>query len=643
MISWLEYKGTMPALTGVVRITDSGEGDLLWGGGFARAAMSYFESRDENGYTSSGSDSGARTFTTRTGPLYEDTRTTVESGSNSWSTSWDGRPLTAELKTSTTAIYSNEWGDTWEAYKILTCESTTESSHWTTKTTTGATGTITQFTTTTQNATILTTSNQTEPYTVKTITVTRTSLENLARQIFDTIVEADEGEVLYVVSKDDLTFWQPSNTPFLTEIAATSTRITLKWRPAQTTVMPTYVESVSYPNGGGYGGETAVTQSYRRTSFSYNPQTVTSTFYSGVVPTPTTTAINYGLQTTTSDTYIEGVLGGWPYDGRFNSTVVHYKQGKVPVIIAGGAAGFLGWDGLLTFDEIIVTNYESELAAGNGYNPAIIATGPPQPPGPPSNRGETREANMLVDIDVGPRYGLLVGGGGVADYGIPDNTARSVGLAAYKAGVMTSPSSYYGELKLSNKTLLIATVLSTGTIWGQNWVRETTTATTTTSINSSSTATTYATRTTTFSPTYARFHRSNGGIALLPTSGDSTAYTANVSAVTYTSGPASSTTTASQILSATGSGVTRLSTASLIGGAAGFEETIYGHLFGLVKINGSKTFFSNNTDFSSTTTSSGLASHIEFPAIVLTAETYAEHAGPFFWVGGWSYLDILND
>ena len=165
---------------------------------------------------------------------------------------------------------------------------------------------------------------------------------------------------------------------------------------------------------------------------------------------------------------------------------------------------------------------------------------------------------------------------------------------------MTSPNEFYGRLSLNGKTIS--------------------------------------------TPTFARFHRTNGGLGLMPTSAGE--YTANVTAVTYTTGSGTSTTTTSQAVSAIESGVTRIFYTRAAGGAAGFGETNYNWISGFCKVNGSKLFFPATSTIKTITESTAAASHIEFPWVVgVGANNPGNNAGngPFYTPGNYSYTDILND
>jgi hypothetical protein len=694
MISWLVYKGeAVPALTGGDTYTISNSSS------YADWDKSIHSRSIVNKITPSGTfvtdaETYSITFLTVTGPSNSRRQTTTETvvkRSTSFGTYTSDYPSEWRVVvgyTSTTVSAFSEWlwtedeygnGDyiettyTREAAKAVTAQTQTTTSLWTTKTTTGAsgstTGTITQFTTSTQNRSALGISGKTEVSTEVSVITTGSTVKSYVHghDKFDVIIQADPGEVLYVVGADKINFWQGAARPFLTEIASTSTRITISHTPAITTSANTYTSSTpfqTYPSSNIWL-TSEITETYRQITTITAP-TVTVTDYEGVVPTPTRTATynffgatEYSI-TTTTGTFTVAITTGSTVG---NMTVVYKRLGKMPRITK--ETRYVGWSEpvtetglptwmtaryfnvpydktpIFTYDEIIVTATSSYAISGYPIN-FSIDTGP-TPEFPLTNlNGETSplrygrsfEGNHYRVAD--PQYKFA------PDYFGDEGEVHLTQLRPY--GVMTSPDEFYGRLEINQTTLLNGTIFSTVT-QSVNGQRITTTATTTTNINSSFSTTTYATRTTTFSPTYARFHRSDGGLVLRPTSGDSTAYTADLTAVTYTSGPTSNPTTTSEVVSAIESGVTRVFFTRAAGGAAGFRETNYNYIRGFCKINGSKSFFPA-TSVKTITESTAVASYIEFPYVIgVGANNPGNNAGngPFYYPGSYSYTDILND
>lgn len=552
----------------------------------------------------------------------------------------------ATLYKETSTTFTTDQGEYWWMGKfsqLITTTTAAQTKEWTTSAGSGSTW----FTTSTKNITILSADNRETTLTFETVTTNGSIVIGSNGWVANTVVQASPEEVLYVVDGGNLKVCKSSELRLLTDVATTQTRITLSYSSPYYTATPEYYLNQTFTVPEGQTGESSETQTYRSLKPLGVFTTSTFTIHDGVIPTPTSTFLLRESYTTAQGTYTVSefyVLGGGGGSGptphvAMQTTITYPVYGKLP-----GIRNFEGT--LISFDQIVQVDvstiqsqyYAEDPLARNGTNYQMI-----------SNSDDSNQVyesggdqNILVH-KTEPRIGLSAGY--YEDKNVPANPAISQGFVAYKSGVMTSPSSYAAQLSITGKTLLTSTTNSTT----RNSLGQTSSVTTTTKIGENpdtSTTTTYQTATTTVSPTYARFHRSIGGAALMPTSGDSTAYTADLTAVTYTTTTveSSSSTTTSQILSASGSGVTRLLGGTLIGGAAGFEETIFGNILGKVKIdsNGSKvsSFFKHTTDYSSTTNSGSTlsASHIEFPALALTMQN-----GGSFFVGGYSYTDILNN
>jgi hypothetical protein len=517
----------------------------------------------------------------------------------------------ATLYKQTSTTFATDQDEYWWMGKfsqLVTTTTSAQTTEWTTKTGSSSTW----FTTSTKNITILSADNRETTLTFETVTTNGSIVIGSNGWVANTIVQASPNEVLYVVDGGNLKVCKLSELRLLTDVATTQTRITLSYSSPYYTATPEYYLNQTFTVPEGQTGESSETQTYRSLKFLGAFTTSTFTIHDGVIPTPTSTFLLRESYTTAQGTYTVSELYGFLSGGSaptprvaMQTTITYAVYGKIP-----GIRNFEGK--LISFDQIVQVDvstiqsqyYSENPLAINGTNFVSITNSDD------SNNVYVSggDQNILVH-KTEPRIGLSAGY--YEDKNVPANPAISQGFVAYKSGVMTSPSSYAAQLSITGKTLL------TGTTPG-------------------------AISTTTFRPPYARFHRSNGGVALMPTS--AAAYTADVRAVTYTTESGSDTTTTSQILSASGSGVTRLLGGTLIGGAAGFEETIFGNILGKVKIdsNGSKvsSFFKHTTDYSSTTNSGSTlsASHIEFPALALTSQN-----GGGYFVGGYSYTDILND
>jgi hypothetical protein len=534
--------------------------------------------------------------------------------------------------------------ETRESYKAVTAQISTKGSCWTTQPTTINSESTTRFTTTTQNISALGVSLKTEASTEIAVTTTGSTVVSYThgQHEYDRVIEASPGEVFYVVEAGDIDLWDPVDRPFLTEIASTDTRITIPFTPTITTEANPYTVRTSagpppYSTWQFIQGHSVTTATFR-TLTTISAPIVTISEYGGVVPTPTRTASYYyggspAFQlTTTQSTFNVAEKYSWAVK---DVTIVYQIAGKISLLTKEARnpvdsinAYQYDKNPILTYDEIgavATSSYSIKGQPPMGIDTGVLPNFPTTTAAwgmtgtTPRRWGITYSGNRYKYID--PNYEFYASGFGVEGF--------FAGFRARQHGVMTSPDSYYGRLSINGKTLL------TGTTSSSNG----------------------ATRTTTFSPTYARFHRSDGGLALMPTSADPTAYTADLTAVTYTTGPTSNTTTTSQVVSAREKGVTRLlrdgwqfnngeANAAKIGGAAGFLETHYAYASGFCKVDGSKSFFPASGGYTEITESTASASHVEFPYVVgVGANTPENNAGdgPFYYQGNWSFTDILND
>jgi hypothetical protein len=637
MISWLEYIGPDPVLAELSSSSYLNQSIPFFNTGFAQYEDTingvpvnigyYYDnlqvikvySSGTSDYNSTVTASSRTTINTRSNyyPAYYNsegvitnpattvvkiTQTTTSSAGITYSTGYGWGNQTSTTFTTD----QNEYGVKFD--QLVTTNTYVNTTEWTTS---AAGSGSTYFNTVNKIVNILGADYSDTALTLETVTIT--GISSYVNPVANTVVQASPGEVLYLVNGDHLRVCKSNQLQFLTDVATTQTRATLSYVSPYNTSIPIYYlnQNFTYPE---VTGESSESQTYRSLKVFGAPTTITYTEHTGVIPNPTSTLWWGARYTTEQGSYVISQLyanldGGGiaPVPPKaFTTTITYAVYGKIPKIL-----NFQGK--LISYDEISQIDVSTLTSQYHRANPvAIDGTNFVQVTNAddPNQLYETSESKNILVWKTEPRIGLFVGY--YEDNNVPNNPAISQAFVAYKSGVMTSPSSYAGQLSITGKTLLTRT--TTGQI-----------------------------STTTFSPTYARFHRSNGGVALMPTS--AAAYTADLTAVTYTTGPTSNATTTSQILSALGSGMTQLLGPSLIGGAAGYQETIYGNILGKVKIEnlaGSRvsSFFSHDSNNSSTTASGSTlaASRIEFPALALTSQD-----GGAYFVGVYSYTDILND
>lgn len=655
MIEWVIYKGAaVEALTGETQSSFSN----YWTYPFAsyRTSSSYKEKLTENGRfitrqqtvsstgvlggrTVASIHTGQTTYATYTSDYSVDTiygyTSTIISTYGGWSyPPYDWEDPDAPFPEPFT------YTETRALYKAVTAQISTKGSCWTTQPTTINSESTTRFTTTTQNISVLGVSYEALASTEIAVTTTGSTAASYAhgQHKYDRVIEASPGEVFYVVEAGDLDFWEPESRPFLTEIASTATRITIPWVPLLTTRENIYTSSIEGPvaytgTGDEYLGSSRTTDTYRELT-TISSHAVTFTEYGGVIPTPTRTSSEPTFRrTTTQSTFQVAYTQSW-HPGP-DQTILYPVNGKVSVFSKEGLGRNGGWyeynkEPIFVYDEIHQVTTSSYSVKGNIECRIDTGVTPDFP-----NTTAYSGMGTVVSTTTPVRWGKTFAGNTYApkarEYGFGVSLCHASGtFMAFRGrrhGVMTSPDSYYGRLSIAGKTLL------TGTTSSSNG----------------------ATITTTFSPTYARFHRSDGGLALMPTSADSTAYIADLTAVTYTTGPTSNATTTSQVVSANEEGVTRLLRdgwqfddngviGAKIGGAAGFLETYYAYVSGFCKINGSKSFLPVTGGFTETTESTASASWVEFPYVVgVEAAAQGYTPGRFFHLGNYSYTDILND
>jgi hypothetical protein len=440
----------------------------------------------------------------------------------------------------------------------------------------------------------------------------------------DTVVMAGPGEVLYVVDSGGLGIVQPSAVPFLSDVATTMTRITISHRELYTLVDPLFLGGLWWGGDGDFTftwnlwGAFGFTDTSTYSSLGYDVSWVstTTTAYLAGIPTPTGTTASWLNWRTEVGSYIVSsfrdlstLLIGSTGTNSAPSAVAHVTE---PFPVWGKRARV--YNGTLTYEEIVQTGVGSTVydevyqdwRAERGYA---------------SSSGEgfawSRAYNKRVPLSQSV-FPVALSTTSIYSYGqsngyeftstgpwVCDNPASMECGVAYPVGVMTSPESYAGRLSLASTTLT--------------------------------------------SPTYAYFHRSGGGVALMPTSAS---YTADVSAVTYTGYQGSESSTFSELLSTIESGATAYSDRAgswppppresvRMGGAAGHMETIHSGGIGRVKVNGDETYFS--PFLSSATESTGTASHVAYPAPALTCPGDYAVAGPFFVLGGYQPQEFLTD